>query len=89
MCDQSIKLSSITKNRFKVFLMGEGSKILKNQNKDKISIAHHLDFLEETTQEVCEAGFALGMGLNRQEVTIVPKKLIKQGFFEKLFLFFK
>jgi cell division protein FtsA len=29
------------------------------------------------------------MGLNKQEVVVIPKKQIKQGFFEKLFHFFK
>ena len=67
--------------------MGEGSKILNNNYKDEFFIIHDLDFLEEKTQDVCRAGFKLSMGLNRQEVTIVPKKLIKQGFFEKFFHF--
>tara|TARA_B100000780_G_scaffold226787_1_gene166006 strand:+ start:1067 stop:2173 length:1107 start_codon:yes stop_codon:yes gene_type:complete len=87
-CAQSIKLSSITANSFKVVLMGEGSKILNNQCKEKISIFYDLEFLEEKIEDVCTAGFALGMSLNRHEVTIVPKKLIKQGFFEKFFHFF-
>jgi cell division protein FtsA len=89
MCNRSIKLSSITKNHFKVVLIGEGSRLLNNSNKEKISIAHDLDFLEERTLNVCNAGFALRTGLNRQEVIFVPKKLIKQGFFEKFFLFFQ
>jgi len=89
MCTKSIKLSSITANSYKVILMGEGSKILNNQYKDKISIAYDLDFLEETKEDVCMAGFALGMGSNKQEVRVVPKKQIKQGFFVKFFLFFK
>ena len=88
MCAQFIKLSSITTNNFKVVLMGEGSKILNNQYKEKISILYDLEFLEEKIEDVCRAGFALGMGLNRHEVIIVPKKLIKQGFFEKFFHFF-
>ena len=88
MCAQSIKLSSIIKDSFKVVLMGEGSKILNNQYKDKISISYDLDFLEEKIEDVCRAGFLLGRDLNIHEVTIVPKKLAKQGFFEKFFLFF-
>ena len=88
MCVQSIKLHSITANPFKVVLMGEGSKILNNQYKDKKLIANDLDFLEDKNQDVCRAGFKLGMSLNRHEVTIVPKKLIKHGFFERFFHFF-
>jgi cell division protein FtsA len=88
MCIQSIKLNSITANPVKVVLMGEGSEILNNQYKDKFFTAHDLGFLEEKTQDVCRAGFALGIGSNTQEVTVVPKKLIKQGFFERFFHFF-
>jgi cell division protein FtsA len=88
MCNQSITLSSITANRFKIVLMGEGSKILNNHYKDKISIMYDLDFLKEITEDVCKVSFISGIRLNRQEVTVVPKKLIKQGFFEKFFHLF-
>tara|TARA_B110000967_G_scaffold199898_1_gene234878 strand:+ start:1150 stop:2259 length:1110 start_codon:yes stop_codon:yes gene_type:complete len=88
MCVQSIKLNSITANPFKVVLMGEGSKVLNNQYKDKKLTTHDLDFLEDKTQDVCRAGFNLEMGLNTHEVTIVPKKLTKQGVFERFFHFF-
>ena len=88
MCAQSIKLNSITVNPFKVVLMGEGSKVLDNCYKDKKLNTYDLDFLEGKTQDVCRAGFTLEMGLNTHEVIIVPKKLIKQGFFERFFHFF-
>tara|TARA_B100000787_G_C16127577_1_gene265736 strand:- start:77 stop:982 length:906 start_codon:yes stop_codon:yes gene_type:complete len=87
LCVKSIKLSSIITSSFKVVLMGEGSKILSSIYKDKISILHDLYFLEKKAEEVCRAGLVLGVGLNRHEVTVVPKKLIKQGFFEKFFHF--
>jgi len=87
MCAPSIKLYSITTSPFKVVLTGEGSKILNNNYKDEFFIVQNLDFLEEKIQDACRAGFKLSMGLNTQEVTIVPKKLIKQGFFEKFFHF--
>ena len=89
MCTQCIKLTSITANRFKLVFMGRGLKILNNQHKDKNSMLYDLDFLEETTEDFCKADFTLDIGLNRQEVKIVPKKLIKQGFFEKFFHFFE
>ena len=38
---------------------------------------------------VCESGLKLVQGINKQEVVIVPKKLEKKGFFERLFHFFK
>jgi cell division protein FtsA len=88
-CTQSIKLNLTTLNRFKMILMGEGSKILDNRYKDKISFSNDIDFLEETTENICQSGFKLGMGLNKHEVVVVPKKQLKHGFFEKLFHFFK
>ena len=86
---KSIKLNIPTLNQFKMILMGEGSKILDNEHKDKISFSNDIDFLEETTQDICHSGLRVGMGLNKHEVIVVPKKQIKQGFFEKLFHFFK
>ena len=86
---KSIKLNLCTLNQFKMILMGEGSKILDNEHKDKISFSNDIDFLDETTQDICHSGLKLNMGLNKQEVIVVPKKQIKQGFFEKLFHFFK
>ena len=38
---------------------------------------------------VCESGLKLVKGINKQEVGIVPRKLEKKGFFERLFHFFK
>ena len=68
--------------------MREGSKILNNSFKDIISTLHNLDFLAVKEEDVCRSGYRFGIGLNRQEVTVVPKKLIKKGFFEKFFHIF-
>ena len=38
---------------------------------------------------ICESGLKLIKGINKQEVIIVPRKLEKKGFFERLFHFFK
>ncbi len=75
--------------KFKMILMGEGSKILDNKFKDEISFSHEIDLLEETTQEICESALKLSESMNKQEVVIVPKKRLKEGFFEKLFHFFR
>ena len=64
-------------------------KILDNEHKDQISFKNDIDFLDETTQDICHSGLKLDMGLNKHEVIVVPKKHIKQGFFEKLFHLFK
>ena len=47
-------------------------------------------FMENTPYtNVCESGLKLIKGINKQEVAIVPRKLKKKGFFERLFHFFK
>ena len=38
---------------------------------------------------ICECGLKLVEGINKQEVVIIPRKLEKKGFFERLFYFFK
>jgi len=43
----------------------------------------------ESCANICESGLKLIQGINKQEVVIVPRKLEKKGFFEKLFHFFK
>ena len=60
-----------------------------NSFKDKITFSKDIDFLDETLGDVCLSGYKLREIHNKQEVVVVPKKQIKQGFFEKLFHFFK
>ena len=40
-------------------------------------------------QNLCQIGYNLSNGFNKQEVVLIPKKIEKSGFFEKLFHFFK
>ena len=89
LCVKSIQSNLHMLSEFKMVLMGEGSKILDNQHKDKISFTNDIDFLEETSQDICQSGLKFITRLNKQEVVVVPKKQIKRGFFEKLFHFFK
>ena len=89
LCDKSLLSNTNIKSKSKMILMGEGSKILDNKFKDKISFSKDIDFLEETLGDVCQSGYKLRKLHSKQEVVVVPKKLIKQGFFEKLFHFFK
>tara|TARA_B110000027_G_scaffold118445_1_gene130445 strand:- start:93 stop:1202 length:1110 start_codon:yes stop_codon:yes gene_type:complete len=88
LCAKSIKSNSHAIDKFKMVLMGEGSKILDNQHKDKISFSNDIDFLEETLEDICQSGFKFITELNKQEVVMIPKRHTKQGFFEKLFHFF-
>jgi cell division protein FtsA len=89
LCVKSIETNSFISDKFKMVLMGDGSKILDNQYKDKISFLNDIDFLEETLEDICQSGFKFRTEPNKQEVLVVPKKQIKQGFFEKLFHFFR
>ena len=88
LCVKSIKANSFKSGHFKMVLMGEGSKILHNNYKGKISFSNDIDFLEETLEDICQSGFKFRKGISKQEVVVVAKKQIKQGFFEKLFHFF-
>ena len=81
LCVKSIKSHPVMSDHFKMILMGEGSKILDNDYKEQISFSINIDFLEESKEDICQSGFKLSMGLNKQEVVTVPKKTIKQGFF--------
>ena len=85
---KSAELNSFPLGQFKMILMGEGSKILGSYYKDEISFTNDIDFLEETLEDVCQSGLNVGAELNKQEVVVIAKKQIKQGFFEKLFHFF-
>ena len=88
LCSTFIKSDWFTNREFKMLLMGEGSKIMEFQCKDEVYCTNDIEFLEETTSSICQSGFKFGLGRNKQEVMLIPKKQIKQGFFEKLFLYF-
>ena len=89
LCGKSLVSNTYNKlSKFKMVLMGEGSKILDNQHKDKISFSNDIDFLEENLEDICQSGYRFITGLNKQEVVVIPKRQIKEGFFEKLFHFF-
>ena len=89
LCVKSSDSNLYMNNKHKMVLMGEGSKILDNQHKDKISFLNEIDFLEETLEDICQSGLKFITGINQQEVVVVPKRQIKQGFFEKFFHLFK
>ena len=74
---------------YKLILIGEGSKILDNKFKENISFTEAIDLLEETAENICQSGLKLGEEPSKQEVVLIPKRQIKQGFFERLFHFFR
>ena len=89
LCAKSVKSNVQILGDFKMILMGGGSKILNSDYMDKISFTNEVDFIEESIEDICQSGFKFGMGINKQEVVIVPKKQTKQGFFERFFHIFK
>ena len=89
LCSKSIQSNPLMPSEFKMLIMGMGLKILNNQYRSNISFLKNIDFLEETLQDICQSGFKFRSRLNKQEVVMIPKKQIKQGFFEKLFHFFR
>ena len=89
LCSRSIRSNLFLTDMFKMVLTGEGSIILDSKYKDKISFSNDIDFLDETLEDICQSGFKFISEPNKQEVVVVPKKSIKQGFFEKLFHLFR
>ena len=57
---------------------------------DKIICSNYAkSFIDDSgTKNLCQISHKLKNGFNKQEVVIVPKKLEKKGFFEKLFHLF-
>ena len=47
-----------------------------------------MNFFEENSNIICNAGFDYALSDKLNEVTIIPKKQKKRGFFEKFFYFF-
>tara|TARA_B100000787_G_scaffold166198_1_gene151048 strand:+ start:1156 stop:2262 length:1107 start_codon:yes stop_codon:yes gene_type:complete len=89
LCANSIEPKSFTLGKFKMILIGEGTKIFDNDQKDKVTFHNNIHFLNETLEDICQSGFKLLTSPNKQEVMMVKKKQIKQGFFEKFFHFFR
>tara|TARA_B100000787_G_scaffold163698_1_gene145619 strand:- start:419 stop:1528 length:1110 start_codon:yes stop_codon:yes gene_type:complete len=88
LCTKSVKSNSFILGHFEMVLMGAGSKMLDNQDSNKIFFSSNINFLDESLKDICQSGFKFESRLNKQEVVVIAKKLIKQGFFEKLFHFF-
>ena len=89
LCLKSLELNLFVPERFKILLMGNGSKILGNHPKDNIFFSNDIDYLADTLEDICQSGFKFGTQPNNQEVMVVPKKHIKHDFFERFFHFFK
>ena len=90
---QNIKFDEILGKNDKCILIltGDGSKIL---DKNSIYIEnfseyfHEINFFEENSETICMSGINYNKKNNNFEVKIIPKKIKKSGFFEKLFHIF-
>ena len=90
---QNIKFDEILNKNDKSILVltGEGSKIL---DKNSIYIENYseffneINFFEENEETICTSGINFDKKNNNYEVKIIPKKIKKSGFFEKLFHIF-
>jgi cell division protein FtsA len=84
-----LKIKNVKLINSKLVLMGEGSLILDNNYKNEIIFSNDIDLLDESLNDICQSGLKVINGINKQEVVIIPKKVKKKGFFERLFHFFK
>ena len=85
-----LELIGNNKNSILIFT-GEGSKILNKNSiylKEDFDYFGEINFFEESNRQICESGLNFISAKNNYEVNIVPKKLKKTGFFEKLFHLF-
>ena len=59
---------------------------------NKLICANYVKAFDNSKNEfednICNLGLQLVDGLNKQEVIVIPKKVKKKGFFEKIFLLF-
>ena len=80
------------KNNSILIFTGQGSKILNKNSiylKEDFDYFSEINFFEETNKSICESGLNFINSINDSEVNVIPKKLKKTGFFEKLFHLFE
>ena len=76
------------KNKSILILTGEGSKILDKNSiylENNYKFFNEMNFFEENAETICFSGFNFNRKNHNLEVKVVPKKIKKYGFFEKLF----
>jgi cell division protein FtsA len=78
-----------TINDIRFVLTGNGAKILDNNFKENIQFSSKIDLLDEDSLQICKTGLNLTQGVNEQEVSIIPKRTIKRGLFERFFNLFQ
>ena len=87
---KNINLEQIVgdKNKSILILTGEGSKILDKNSiylESNYKFFNEMNFFEENAETICLSGLNFNKKNHNHEVKVVPKKIKKYGFFEKLF----
>ena len=77
---------------FSKYLVNKVEKLFNNHQIliNKIICSNYAKEFDSINPElnICEIGYKLNQGLNKQEVKMIPKKIEKKGFFERLFHLF-
>jgi len=91
---QDIDYSYLIKNSESSVLVftGEGAKILDKNSillDEKFNYFNEINFFDENSTLVCDSGYKFIITEKPHEISVVPKKIGKHGFFEKIFNYFK
>ena len=91
---QDIDYSYLIKNSESTVLVftGEGAKILDKNSillDEKFNYFNEINFFDENSTLVCDSGYKFITTEKPHEISVVPKKISKYGFFEKIFNYFK
>ncbi len=90
---KNINFEEIFRDKSKsiLILTGEGSKILDKNSiylENNFKLFNEMNFFEENSETICISGYNFNKKNHNHEVKIIPKKIKKYGFFEKLFHIF-
>ena len=90
---KNINFEEIVSDKSKsiLILTGEGSKILDKNSiylENNFKFFNEMNFFEENSETICISGYNFNKKNHNHEVKIIPKKIKKYGFFEKLFHIF-
>tara|TARA_A100000164_G_scaffold375978_1_gene412080 strand:+ start:904 stop:2097 length:1194 start_codon:yes stop_codon:yes gene_type:complete len=78
--------------KYKIILIGSGSRILESNSisiTKNVNLLDEFDYFTETSEIICKSGEYLLLQGNPQEVVIVPKQKEISGFFVRFFNLFK
>ena len=79
------------KSKSILILTGDGSKILDKNSiylENNFKFFNEMNFFEENSETICISGYNFNKKNHNHEVKIIPKKIKKYGFFERLFHIF-